>query len=118
MIEEHKRIYKLSLAIVLAAAAVFSPFDRTITFSLLLGIALYYVYLIVLNRSVTMQLDALLQNRRPPFPGFFLRMVVLALPLFIAVKFQEQFNILAAFAPLFINHIMTFILYAREEPAA
>ena len=118
MIEEHRRIYRLSLAIVLAAAAAFLFFDRTIAFGLLLGIAFYYLYLRVLTTTVTAQLEAALQERNTAQTGFLLRMLVLALPLLIAAKFQQHFNILAAFAPLFINHILTFVIYGWGGDAA
>ena len=118
MIEEHKRIYRISLVLVLIAAAVSLPIDRTVSMGLLLGIALYFLYLQVLSRTVTAQLEAAVTGRGAIPMGFFLRMAVLAAPLLIAAFNQDRFNILAAFAPLFINHIVTFVLYAREEPAA
>ncbi|MCR4871397.1 MAG: hypothetical protein K5859_08890 [Atopobiaceae bacterium] len=112
MIEEHRKVYRISLAIVLAAAALALPFDRTIAASLIMGIAFLYVYLRVLTSTVTAQLEAATgAGRMPSAVGFLLHMLVLALPLLIAARFQEHFNILAAFAPLFINHIATFIIY-------
>lgn len=117
MIEEHRRIYSLSLAFVLAAAAVFLFYDRTVSLGLLLGAALYYVYLLVLTKTVTAQLSAAAGNRKPPSAGFAVRIIVLASPLLIAARFPQHLNLYAAFAPLFINHILTYILYARGERA-
>ena len=111
MIAEHSKVYRVSLVIVLAMAVVFMPIDRAVSMSLVLGIALYYVYLRVLTHTVTAQLEAARQSRSAiPF-GFFARMLVLALPLLIAAKFPQQLNILAAFAPLFICQIVGFVLY-------
>lgn len=111
MIEEHRKVYRISLAIVGAMAAVALPFDHTITLSLVLGTALYYVYLRVLTHTVTAQLEAARTGTAAIPLGFFVRMAALALPLLIAAKFPEHFNIIAAFAPLFINHLVTFAVY-------
>ena len=111
MIEEHKRIYNVSLAIVLAMAAFFAPFDRTVSLAMLMGIGLYYVYLLVLNHTVSAQLEAALKGAAVYKPGFVLRVLVLALPLLVAARHPEHFNILAAFAPLFICQIVGFVLY-------
>lgn len=118
MIEEHRRIYRLSLALVLAAASLFLFYDRTVSLGLLLGAVLYYVYLLVLTATVTAQLSAASGNRTPPSAGFAVRIVVLASPLLIAARFPQHFNLFAACAPLFINHLLTYILYARGERAA
>lgn len=117
MIEEHRRIYRLSLAVVLAAAALFLSHDRTVSLGLLLGAVLYYVYLLVLTATVTAQLSAAAGNRGPFPAGFAVRIIILASPLLIAARFPQHFNLYAAFAPLFINHILTYILYARGERA-
>lgn len=117
MIGEHRRIYRLSLALVLAAAALFLFYDRTVSLGLLLGAALYYVYLLVLTKTVTAQLSAAIGNKRPFPAGFAVRVIVLASPLLIAARFPQHFNLFAAFAPLFINHFLTYILYARGERA-
>lgn len=118
MIDEHKRVFGISLAIVLVAAMAFLPVDHTISRGLVLGIALYFVYLLLLTKTVTMQLEAALKNRRSFFVGFLPRMVVLALPLAIAAKNPQSVNICAAFAPLFINHLVTYAIFSREERAA
>lgn len=118
MIEVHRRVFKASLGIVLAAAAAFLPFDRTVSLGLLLGIGSYYVYLHVLTATVTLQLNAA-SGRSVSFPlGYLLRMAILALPLFMAVRHPEYLNVFAAFASLMVNHIMTFVLYGRKESVA
>ena len=121
MIEEHRKVYRISLAIVLAVAILALPSDRTISYGLILGIGLYPIYLLILTRTVTAQLDAAAGRGTisPAIPALFLlRVVVLAAPLLIASKLPQYFNILAAFAPLFLNHILTYILYGRKEVAA
>lgn len=118
MIDEHKRVYGISLAIVLVAAAISCLYDRTVALGLLLGIALYYVYLVVLTKTATAQLAAAPGSKRPHQLGFVLRVAVLALPLFIAARHQQHFNLIAAFIPLFINHLLTYALYAREGQLA
>ena len=118
MIEEHRKVFRVSLAIVLVAAAVFLPFDRSVAGGLMLGISLYYVYLLILTKTVTLQLEAALDNRRSFIVGYLPRIIVLALPLIIAAKYPQSFNIYAAFAPLFINHVVTYLLYSRKEVAA
>lgn len=118
MIEEHRRVYRVSLAVVLVAAAVALPHDRTVACSLVLGIALYYVYLRVLTSTVTAQLDAAVAGSRPSALGYPLRMVALALPLLLAAMRPDLFNVLGAFAPLFLNHILTFVIYGVRGSAA
>jgi hypothetical protein len=121
MIEEHRKVYRISLAIVLAVAILALPSDRTISFGLILGIGLYPIYLLILTRTVTAQLDAAAGRGTgsPAIPALFLlRVAVLAAPLLIAAKLPQYFNILATFAPLFLNHILTYILYGRKEVAA
>jgi hypothetical protein len=118
VIEEHRTVYRISLAIVAAMAVIAMPLDHTVTLGLILGAALYYVYLLVLTRTVTAQLEAARAGTSANPFAFFVRMAALALPLLIAAKFPEHFSILAAFAPLFINHIVTFVVYGRKEAAA
>ena len=116
MIEEHRKVYRISLAIVLVAAAMFLPFDRTISAVLVLGAALYYVYLRILTHTVTAQLEAARDGRTTTGALFFVRMLVL--PLLLAAKFPQHLNIFAAFMPLFVNHLVTFAVYGRREAMA
>ena len=104
--------------IVLVAAAMFLPFDRTISAGLVLGAALYYVYLRILPHTVTAQLEAARDGRTTTGALFFVRMLVLALPLLLAAKFPQHLNIFAAFMPLFVNHLVTFAVYGRREAMA
>ena len=118
MIAEHSRVYRVSLVIVCAMAVVFVSIDLTVSLGLLMGVALYYVYLRVLTHTVTAQLEAARTGTGGIPAGFFVRMLALALPLLVAAKFPQHFNVFAAFAPLFINHIVTFVIYGRKEAAA
>lgn len=118
MIDEHRRVFRVSLVIVLVVAAAFCRHDRTVALGLLLGISLYFVYLLVLTKTATAQLGAAPGSTMPHHLGFVLRLAVLALPLFIAARHQQHFSIVAAFVPLFVNHIVTYLLYARGGQSA
>lgn len=118
MIEEHRKVYRMSLAIVLAAAVIAVPLDRTVACSLVLGIALYGAYLVVLAKTVALQLEGGFGAGPLLYLGFVLRVAVLALPLVAAVRHPEHLSLLAACVPLFVGHLVTFALYGRKEAAA
>ncbi|MBR2802132.1 MAG: hypothetical protein IKE21_06030 [Erysipelotrichaceae bacterium] len=112
MIQEHKRSYGISCLIGLAAAFIFFFAElRTVSAGIILGLAFYGVYLLLLTFSVSRMLEDRSSEGSAYVLLYVLRILLLGLPLLCGALFPDIFNIFGAFGAILLNKIVTVILY-------
>lgn len=108
----NKKLYLFTGVLALIASVVCLIFDWRISTGIIIGLLSSYLYFYILNVEFKIE-DG--QISKGGILGFFLRILVIALPLFIACVLPNVFNIFGAFAGVMIFRIIMMIVFYKER---
>lgn len=115
IIEELKKSTKISIiaSVVLSLCLLFV--DYRYSLSIMLGNLVSIVYLMILQNGVTDILHLQIKNKFRIYIGFFLNLIILGIPFYLAAIFPDVFNFVAGAAGLMMNKVVLYILAITER---
>lgn len=111
-ISMNKEIYLYSSIIGVFASIVCAFFNWRISTGILIGMLSSYLYFYLLNLQFKV-VDGKIS--KGGIIGYFLRIIVLALPLLLACLLPNYFNIFGAFGGIMAFRIIMMIIYFKQK---
>ena len=111
-ISMNKEIYLYSSIIGVLASIVCAFFNWRISTGILIGMLSSYLYFYLLNLQFKV-VDGKIS--KGGIIGYFLRIIVLALPLLLACLLPNYFNIFGAFGGIMAFRIIMMIIYFKQK---
>jgi hypothetical protein len=88
--------------------------DYRYSLSIMLGNFVSIIYLVLLQNGVTDILHLQIKNKFRIYVGFFLNLIVLGIPFYLAAIFPSVFSFVAGAIGLMMNKIVIYILAMTE----
>lgn len=111
-ISMNKEIYLYSCIIGVLASIICAFFNWRISTGILIGMLSSYLYFYLLNLQFKV-VDG--KVSKGGIIGYFLRIIVLALPLLLACLLPNYFNIFGAFGGIMAFRIIMMIIYFKQK---
>lgn len=109
----NKQIYLYSGIISVIASIICAFFNWTISTGVIIGALSSFVYFYILNMNFKINEDGNIS--KGGVLGYFIRLIVLALPLLIACLLPNVFNIFGAFAGIMLFRIVMIIMFFTKK---
>lgn len=109
----NKQIYLYSGILTIITCAICGYFNWKISTGILIGMLCSFAYFKTLNASFKISEDGTVS--KGGLLGFFLRIILIALPLFISVLLPEYFNIFGAFAGVMLFRIVMMFMFFKQK---
>lgn len=107
-----KEIYLYSGIISILASVVCAFFNWRISTGIIIGALSSFLYFFILNENFKVEDGKMTKGG---IFGFFIRIIVLALPLLIACLLPEYFNIFGAFGGVMLFRIVMIVIFLKEK---
>lgn len=104
-----KEIILYSGVVSLLASAICFYFDWRISTGIIIGVLSSFIYFYILNMNFKINEDGNIS--KGGILGYFIRIIVLALPLLIACLFPNVFNIFGAFGGIMLFRLVMIIMF-------
>lgn len=112
-ISMNKQIYMFSSIFGLLISVICLFFNWKISTGIIIGILSSFIYFYLLNGSFKINEDGSID--KGGIVKYFIRIIVIALPLFLSYILPEYFNIFGAFAGVMIFRIVMIIFFFKKK---
>ena len=109
----NKDLFIISGIVSIVASVITFFFKWQIATGIILGTIFSFVYFYLLNTGFKINDDGSISKGGALL--FMLRMIVLALPLFVSCMLPEVFNIFGAFAGVMLFRIVMMVVYFKKK---
>ena len=109
----NKILYLISFIVSLLASLICLFIKWQISTGIILGTVFSLIYFFLLNKSYSIDENGNLNKGNPL--GFFLRIIIIALPLLISCLLPNYFNIFGAFGGVMLFRIVMMITFFKKR---
>lgn len=109
----NKKVYLYSLILCIVASLICAYFNWRISTGIVIGMLSSFLYFYILNMNFKIKDDGTIS--KGSILGFLVRILALALPLFIAFLLPNIFNFFGAFAGVMLFRIVMITLFFKEK---
>ena len=108
-----KKIYLYSLILGIFTSIICAIFDFRISTGIIIGMLSSFLYFYILNLNFKINVDGNIS--KGGVLGYFIRLIVIALPLLISCLLPNYFNVFGAFAGVMLFRIIMIIMFFKEK---
>lgn len=105
----NKEIYLYSGILTVIASVICAYFNWTIATGIIIGALSSFIYFYILNLNFKINDDGNIS--KGGVLGYFIRIIVLALPLLVSCLFPKYFNIFGAFGGIMLFRIVMIVMF-------